>query len=191
MLEHHPLLDRRLRKKGRRAFATVLRANRTSVVESLGDTSIFRTTRVLHKLVVRAVPEGEPPFEATLEAWFGELSGPWVGEQFSVLYHPDDHSRVMLDPTEEGEKALVDYMTRQRAQERARRIRTSAQVQTPARANGAHEKGAHASRSADYTPTAGAAAAAEAPVKFADLHDRGVLTAEEFRAQKQKVLCAA
>src|SRR5947209_1145156 len=97
MLGYHPLLERSLRKKGRRALAKIVSAERTHLLNTVGDPSVVSNTTRMWKLVLQVEPEGEKPFEAKLEAWFGQTSDPRAMESYSVLYDPGDHSKVMID----------------------------------------------------------------------------------------------
>jgi hypothetical protein len=123
MLGHHPWLERDLRKNGRSAVATLIDAKRSSIAETYGNPSIVGDTRILWKLVARVEPFGEPPFEAKLDVWFGQLSEPAVGEQYPVLYHPGDHSKVLLDRSEAAATALAGATTKDRTDERVSMMR--------------------------------------------------------------------
>src|SRR4051794_9458274 len=67
MLGHHPLLQRKPRKSGRRAFATVLESERTKYNETFGNEALVSNTTVLWKLEVRVAPDGEAPFDALVD----------------------------------------------------------------------------------------------------------------------------
>jgi hypothetical protein len=127
MLGFHPLLQRDLHKNGRRAFATVLSVQRTHVLNTQGDPSLVSSTQRLWKLVVRVEPEGEPPFEAKLDAWYGQLSDPTGTEKVPVLYDPDDHTKVMVDDSAEGASALVDDEVKARTDETVAKMRARGQ----------------------------------------------------------------
>jgi hypothetical protein len=107
LLGHHPRLEKELRKKGQRALATVIEAHQTHYNETIGNAAIVSNTRILWKLVLRVEPDGEEPFEAKLDALFGQLSDPTVGGQYPVLYDPKDHGKVLIDHTEEGSRRFV------------------------------------------------------------------------------------
>jgi Short C-terminal domain len=101
------------------------------------------------------------------------------GRVVPVRYDPADHSKVVLDVValEQGHSAAEAASVNQAERARQERI-----AQADARL-------ARASGSAHHAP------AAEAPPdpldtlrKLADLHKQGVLTDEEFQAQKRKLL---
>src|SRR5689334_17848990 len=139
MLGHHPLLQRQLRKNGRRAFATVLESTRTKYTETVGNDAIVSNTRILWKFRVRVEPDGEPAFEADLDVLLPQLWSPSSGTRFPVLYDPDDHGKIVVDDTEEGEQALSDEMDRERVDRRVARMRASGQGAMADRYLQAHE----------------------------------------------------
>jgi hypothetical protein len=116
MFGYHPLLERKLRKDGRRAFATILGAERTHLLNTAGDPSVVSNTTRMWKLVMRVEPDGEPPFEAKLNGWFGQTDDPRAQEQYVVLYDPDDHSKVIIDQSEEGTQMLMNHVVTERAE---------------------------------------------------------------------------
>ncbi|MFL5824495.1 MAG: SHOCT domain-containing protein [Solirubrobacteraceae bacterium] len=127
MLGYHPLLERSLRKKGRRAFATLVSAERTHLLNTVGDPSIVSNTTRMWKVVLRVEPEGETPFETKLEAWFEQTSDPRGMERYAVLYDPDDHNKVMLDDSAEAVQAVVDEKTKERTDATLATMRTRGQ----------------------------------------------------------------
>jgi hypothetical protein len=127
MLGHHPRLERELRKKGKRATATVIESQRTRYTETLGNPSIVSDTKILWKVVLRVEPEGEEPFETKLDALFGQMSEPTVGGQWPVLYDPSDHSKVLIDHTEEGAQAFVNQRVKERSDATVARMRERGQ----------------------------------------------------------------
>jgi hypothetical protein len=127
MLGHHPLLARQLRKNGRRAFATVLDSKRTIYNETAGNASLVSNTTVLWKFVLRVEPEGEPPFEAKVDALMPQMWSPTAGARFPVLYDPGDHGKVVVDHSDEGEELLEQDMSRERTAARAARWRAAGQ----------------------------------------------------------------
>src|SRR4051794_34456921 len=122
MLGHHPLLQRKLRKSGRRAFATVVESERTKYSETAGNEAIVSNTRVLWKFKLSVAPNGEPPFEADADVLLPQTWSPSSGTRFPVLYDPDDHSRVVVDQSEEGNRLLGDELDRSRVDARVERM---------------------------------------------------------------------
>lgn len=112
--------------------------------------------------VVRVVPDGEPAFDATLDAWLGIHRRPSEGWLIPVLYDPSNHRNVVFDRSRLA----------QRAANQANYPRLAARAQR------------------EFDELAGMAA--QAPVErlstLIDLHDRGVLTDAEFEAERRKLL---
>jgi hypothetical protein len=253
MFGHQPLLERTLRKHGRRALAKIREVQRTHYTETIGNDAVVVDTRRLWKLAIQVEPDGQPPFETRVETFFGQSAEPAPSDDYAlvVLYDPGDHSRVIVDHSEEGRRLLDDVLTRQRADGRTERMRGRgqnviadryAQIHDPAlglfgagglSADPAERKRQLAERRAKIkeimagqtaedrialiresmagadvgaTPAAmsesglvpgsrpappdvaPATATVDALAKLADLRHRGLLTDEEFRAQKQKLL---
>src|SRR3954468_23458172 len=90
MLGNHQLLERRLRKHGIPAMVDVLAAE-DSGVSNVGGAG----ARLLCKMTVRIEPEGEPAFDARIDAWL--VHPPKAGDVVPVLYHPADHGKVVID----------------------------------------------------------------------------------------------
>jgi hypothetical protein len=127
MLGFHPLLQRTLRKKGRRAFATIVSAERTHLLNTAGDPSVVSNTTRMWKVVLHVEPEGEPPFEAKLDAWFGQMDDPRAQEQYVVLYDPGDHTKVVIDNSDEGVQMLVNHTVTERAEKTIDNMRAHGQ----------------------------------------------------------------
>jgi putative oligomerization/nucleic acid binding protein len=110
MLGFHPLLERELRKKGRRALAKVVEAHRGRFGEATGNLPAeqIATTKIHWTLVLSVEPEGEPPFEAKLDDLLGLGYNPLPGDRLPVLYDPDDHSKVLVDQSDEGVTNLAN-----------------------------------------------------------------------------------
>jgi hypothetical protein len=131
MLGHHPLLRRKLAKSDRRAFATVLESERTKYNETFGNEALVSKTTVLWKFKLRVAPDGEPPFEADADVLLPQMWSPSSGTRFPVLYDPDDHSEVIIDQTEEGDRLLGDEMDRSRVDARVGRMRERGEARWP------------------------------------------------------------
>ena len=127
MLGYHPLLERSLRKKGRRAFATILSAQRTHLLNTVGDPSVVSNTTRMWKLVLRVEPERETPFEVKVEAWFGQEEDPRGIERWPVLYDPNDHNKVIIDDSNEGMQAVVDAKVKERTDSTVATMRSRGQ----------------------------------------------------------------
>jgi hypothetical protein len=120
MFGHHPLLERKLRKEGRRAPAKIREAKRTHWTETVGSDAVVADTSILWKLVLQVEPEGEPPFRAEVDELFGQMASPSPGADYSlmVLYDPHDHSKIVVDHSEEGYRLLGEILQKQRTDAR-------------------------------------------------------------------------
>jgi hypothetical protein len=143
MLGHHPLLEARLRRHGQRAFAKVLEAHRTQITETLGSGAVAADTRVLWQLVLSVEPDGQPQFEARLDAMFPQLWSPEPSAKvaFAVLYDANDHRKVVLDRSEEGYKAVEWLLGRQHTTEMVEKLRSRGQNVIADRYQAAHDAG--------------------------------------------------
>jgi hypothetical protein len=200
-------LEERLRASGR-PWAEVLEADRSRLSVTVGNPALVHNTEVVWSLRLRVYPEGEPPFETGVKARFPQLSAPRRGSSVAVLYDPADHSRVVVDQSEEG---IVDAAL------------GSALAGNPAVAGdpglgdalGTLMRDAMADplgfrqrmqeqAAAGINPLTGAASMPRPPssqppapaspdpidqlTRLAELRDRGVLTDEEFQTQKRRIL---
>ena len=127
MFGHHPLLERELRKNGRRALAEVMEVQRTHVAETRGDPALIGNTQILWKFVMRVEPEGESSFEAKVNEMLPQTWSPTAGSWFPVLYDPRDHSKVVVDHSDEGNRILDEEMSKERVDIRVARMRASGQ----------------------------------------------------------------
>lgn len=206
MLGNHQLLERRLRKRGKTAMATVVSYHRTlSMAESVqGGTPVPKS---LCKVELRVEPDGESAFETTTEAWFVGTEGASEGMVVPVLYDPSDHSKLVVDHSDAAWKtADVDTMLARRAARRAAEGDDPAQTAAVGEMMSAAASDPEGFRKLmrEQGPAAfgvnwgqpgshpiGAPTSAD-PLdrlaKLAELHDRGALTDAEFQTQKEKLL---
>jgi hypothetical protein len=103
MLGHNKRLQRKLKEHGgNRAWATILESKKGStttggvnvVPGQAGSITMRREFRL------RVEPEGEPPFEAAVKQAFNDSHGwqiPEEGWSVTVIYDPNDHSKVVMD----------------------------------------------------------------------------------------------
>ena len=204
MLGNHQLLERKLRKSGKTALATVVSCHRTySMQENVASVG---TPKGLCTLDLRVEPDGEPAFEARTDAWLIGTEGAHEGMIVSVLYDPSDHSKVVVDQSEAAWKAADRENMRVR-----RAARGAATGEDPARTAAIEDMRRAAATDPDgfrklmqeRGPAAFGlpgmpgsppvvASTSEDPLdrlsKLAELHDRGVLTDAEFETQKKKML---
>jgi hypothetical protein len=201
MFGNHELLERKLRKKGKAATATVLTFHKTiSMTESVNGS--IPVTKYLCTVDVSVQPGGEPAFETTTDAWFSGLE-PSPGTVVPVLYDPSDHSKLVVDHSDTAQVgAAVDTALGRRVAEGAdpasmtgiADMMRSAVSDPQAFKKLMREQGPAAfgvTGQMQGTPLNAAPAAAD-PLdrltKLADLHDRGVLSDTEFETEKKKLL---
>lgn len=103
MLGHNKRLEPKLKEQGgKRAWATILESKKgwtttggvNAVPGQAGSITIRREFRL------RVEPEGEPQFEATVKQAFNDSHGwhiPEEGWSMTVIYDPNDHSKVVID----------------------------------------------------------------------------------------------
>lgn len=186
--------SRRTRKKleqhGVRADAVVLEVGKRGMTVTHGNDAIVANTEVIVKLRLRVEPPSEPSFEVATKLRFSQFALPSVGQRLAVVFDPDHHDDLMLDPAGAGGStafapggvdlgALLGNVQEARAQ-----------------AGGDREALAELLREqlgANATVIASSAAAAPAdPIaqlaQLSDLRDRGALSDEEFEAQKRRIL---
>jgi hypothetical protein len=196
MLGNHELLERRLRKHGQAATATVVSCDqKLSANENRQDG--IPVAKYLCKVDLRVEPPGEQAFGATTESWF-RGSRPGEGSVVGVLYDPSDHGKVVVDHSPEAESgAAIDSAV-------ARRVDRGGDPQRMAGIGDLmhqaaedpdgfrkmmREKGPEALGLSGHMQGAPAMGDSLGSLsKLGDLHDRGVLTDAEFEAQKKKLL---
>ena len=196
-------LAERLRASGRRAPAEVLEADGGRVGVTHGNPVFVENTEMVWKLKLMVRPDGEEAFEAEVKARFPQLGAPRKGVVLSVLYDPDDHSKVVVDQSREGAAetaintalsrnaslaanpelggALPDLMREAVADPAAFRARMQEQARAGGNPLGPRVPGFEQPASARPDPV-------DQLAKLADLRDRGALSADEFEAQKRRIL---
>jgi len=103
MLGHNERLARKLNEQGgRRAWAAVLDSKQEWA--SSGGSNVAAgqagSFTIHQRLRLRVEPDGEPPFEATVKQVFNDARGwhiPHEGDSVTVIYDPDDHSKLVID----------------------------------------------------------------------------------------------
>lgn len=182
-------LAERLRTSGRRAPAEVLEAEGGRVGVTHGNPVFVENTEMVWKLKLEVRPEGEAPFEAELKARFPQLGAPRKGVVLSVLYDPNDHSKIVLDESEQGavETAVNTALSRSPALATPDLVRDAIADPAAFRARMKEQAQAGVNPLGASAPHADAVDRLE---KLADLRDRGVLTDDEFEAQKKRILGA-
>ena len=188
----------RLEDHGKKAAATVLEIGKRGMAITTGSGQLVSDTEVAVKLNLRVEPEGEPPFEIWTRMRFSQFGVPTAGSKIAVIYDPEDHESMMLDSSPAA-------MIQAQMADRPAGLRDIATQVTTASLSGASPQDIRAmlaqqvgqAYSATAMPTFGAPAPApqEDPLdrleKLADLKAKGILTEEEFQAQKAKILGGA
>lgn len=159
--DNHRLEEKLRESGGVCAEATILKKRQGALVESQSFKSA--SASVNWHLTVRVEPSGGEPFETSftqrIDVTARGLIQNGIVQSIPVIFDPNDHARIALD-----RNAWNDRL-------RAQWSRATITVGPPAAA-----------------APAAASDSIEALTRLADLRDRGVLTDEEFEAQKAKLL---
>jgi hypothetical protein len=167
MLGDNHRLRERLLEHGARADAEVLEVKeRPWVTRKPGAIGAFGTYRL--KLQVNAL--GQPAFEAELTDQWRDMGEPAVGERVPVLYDPDHPSKLVLDD-KPGRYRLADPLRG-----------------APATTFDDPELAVLSELDNGLGATPSGPSQLEQLAQLADLRDRGVLSDDEFAAQKAKIL---
>ncbi len=189
-------LEKKLREQGGTvAWATILSTDEQWRSARGGDTGFGGPTHVTDhmKVTLQVEPEGEPAFEVTFKQAFpGHMPRP--GGRAKVIFDPADHSRIAIM---DGEVYMPGLSVEKQQRSRARQAEARAAAESGHLAEYIEQRKAEAMASGGFV-IGGAPAAAPAAkpdvvdqlTKLADLRDRGVLTDDEFQAQKAKLLAA-
>jgi hypothetical protein len=207
--------DERLEKKlrgggGKAAPAQITEAKPGRVAISSGGDAARQvaSAHVNWKLKLRVTPDGEAAFDAAVKEPYPEIGGgPSVGTTIGVLYDPNDHSKLVVDHSAEGQATMVaGFMSptakaqmERMAGEPAENLISEAMTDPAAFRQKMQERGgqlaADPTALTGSTPNVRGLPGADAPGdaadeigKLADLRDRGALTEAEFQAQKKKIL---
>ena len=87
----------KLEETGEQAVAEVLEAKRSAWAMTQGNEAIVGNTTIHWKLRLQVKPKDQPPFEASLDHNFSQLTTPRPGMSVMVWFDPSDHSRVKID----------------------------------------------------------------------------------------------
>lgn len=192
----HPELRRRLEKHGLRAAAEVVSAKQTHVSITSGNPNLVSNTTIEWKLTVRITPPGAQPFDAEVDADFPQLGGPSVGGTVRVLYDPADHSKVVVDTSADGQVHAVAARVASQAAASGRmvdpdQLANALEHHDPAaiRSLFGVTEGASGTIVGTGPPSAtGGQDPVELLAKLQELHQQGVVSDEEFEAQKRRLL---
>ena len=99
MFYKHEHLEKKLREHGRSATAEILSMRTEGSGNSLSgmfaEDDDLSGQWTLARLHLRVMPEGEPPFEATVRSRIHTFK--YKGDTVPVLYDPGDHDKVVVD----------------------------------------------------------------------------------------------
>ena len=189
-------LSRRTRRKleehGTRAVAEVLEVGKRGMTVTHGNDAIIANTEVVLKLRLRVDPPSEPSFEVSTRLRFSQFALPEPGQRLAVIYDPDDHDDLMLDP---AAPAGVNIVSGGNGMDLGA-ILGSVQAAQAQAGDDPHAMAELMRQQfgADVVVTEGATLTPAAPdpisqlERLAELRDKGVLTDAEFEAQKQRIL---
>jgi len=190
--------DEKLEEHGTRAPAEIVKAEQSGAGVTAGNPALAGATEVVWKLAVRVKPEGGDPFDAHVEARLPQYTGLRVGTTVPVLFDPEDRSKIVLDSSPE---AWADASIATAVQASGNpalaaplhELMEAALKDPVGFQKHAQEQAAQAFKAAgfnvmDIAGASGSDVTVDALEKLADLHDRGVLTDEEFAKQKQRIL---
>ena len=170
MLGDNHRLRERLGAEGKRADAEVLEAKeRPWATRKPGEIGAYGTFR----LKLQVSPVGEPSFTAEVTDQWRASGEPRVGMRVPVLYDPGHRSKVCLDKNP-GKYSLIEYGGPKLSLDDDPDL---AMLRELERAE------AQAAPAADP-----AQARLDRLTQIADLRDRGVLSDDEFAAEKAKIL---
>lgn len=177
------------------AWATILDTSSGWASASMNGFNQVQSETDHVKVSLRVAPDGQEPFEASFrQAFKGNV--PMKGWQCKVIYDPHDHSKIAV---QEGSVTPpgIDHDKAERAA--ASRKEMMAAARSGNMAEYIEKRKAEALSGklpgfvmVDGKVISGGGAAqpdvTEQLTKLADLHDRGVLTDDEFQAEKTKLL---
>jgi Short C-terminal domain len=199
--------ENKLRENGRSALATVIAVKQGHLGSGGGQDWGGQNSSLNFHFTLQIAPDGEVPFEAKVnDRILISNSPPGVGAKIAVLYDPNDHSDVRIDHSNEGmvENAIggIPDSMKQAIQAAGagdavadimKQVATDPEALLKSmRGGGDIAAQFRAQLNPIGAQPAAAAPATQDPVAqlaaLADLRDRGVLTNEEFTAQKKRIL---
>jgi DNA-binding protein YbaB len=180
-------MQKKLEESGKRANATVVDIAEKGMAVTNGPEGIVANTEVVLKTRLKVQPEDEPEFEVTQRFRYPQLAIPSAGSVLPVIYDPEDHDKVMIDPSTEAAQgaalsaAGIDPNSLGQLMDQAQQMRAQAQQMQAGMPGMGQMPGAPAPSQPQADPV-------EQLEKLAALKDKGVLTDAEFEAEKQKIL---
>jgi hypothetical protein len=185
--------ERKLEDHGTHAPATVLAISDRGMSVSHNGGHLVADTEVILKTHLRVEPAGEPSFEVEKRFRYGQLAIPSAGSQVAVIFDPEDHDELMLDPAGPAAGVMATVIPGLGSvQDLLTTVRSA-----KAEAGGDREAMGEALRAkfgGGAAVVGGGAMFGTPPdpldelAKLGELHRNGVLTDDEFNAQKSRLL---
>jgi hypothetical protein len=180
--------EKHLQEHGVKASAVVLEIAERGMAVTNGAEGVVSNTTLMLKTKLRIEPDGRPAFEVEKRFRYPQLAVPSAGMRIPVIFDPDDTDKVMLDDSSEAHihSALVSSGISPESMAKVQSL-TSAAI------SGVSREELQQMAAAAFQPMAMPMPNAEQSKldqleQLAGLHDRGVLTDEEFAAQKAQIL---
>jgi hypothetical protein len=185
--------QRKLEDHGTHAPATVLAISDRGMTVSHNGGHLVADTEVILKTHLRVEPTGESSFEVEKRLRYDQLAMPSAGSHLAVIFNPEDHDELMLDPAGPaagvmatvipGLGSVQDLLTAVRSAkaEAGGDRQAMAETMLAQFGGGATVVGGGARFGTPPDPL-------DELAKLGELHKNGVLTDEEFTAQKRRLL---
>jgi hypothetical protein len=173
-----------------KASAVVLEIADRGMSVTTGTGNLVGNTEVMLKAKLRVEPDGRPAFEVEQRFRFPQLSVPYPGLRIPVIFDPDDTDTVMLDDSPQAhiQSAMQGAGLSQDSIDKIQNI-TAAAMGGASREDLQHMAAASFQAMPMPTPAANAEQTKlDQLEQLASLHERGVLTDDEFAAQKAQIL---
>ena len=185
--------QRKLEDHGTHAPATVLAISDRGMTVSHNGGHLVADTEVILKTHLRVEPPGEPSFEVEKRLRYDQLAMPSAGSQLAVIFNPEDHDELMLDPAGPAAGVMATVIPGLGS---VQDLLTTVQA-AKAEAGGDRQAMTEAllAQFGGGAAVVGGGAGFGTPpdpldelAKLGELHRNGVLTDEEFTAQKRRLL---
>src|SRR3954468_2583478 len=185
--------QRKLEDHGTHAPATVLAISDRGMTVSHNGGPLVADTEVILKTHLRVEPPGEPSFEVEKRLRYDQLAMPSAGSQLAGIFNPEDHDELMLDPAGPAAGVMATVIPG---------LGSVQDLLTTVQAAKAEAGGDRQAMTEALLAQFGGGAAVvgggggfgtppdplDELAKVGELHRNGVLTDEEFTAQKRRLL---
>jgi Short C-terminal domain len=185
--------QRKLEDHGTHAPATVVAISDRGMTVSHNGGHLVADTEVILKTHLRVEPAGEPSFEVEKRLRYDQLAMPSAGSQLAVIFNPEDHDELMLDPAGPAAGVMATVIPG---------LGSVQDLLTTVRSAKAEAGGDRQAMTEALLAQFGGGAAVvgggggfgtppdplDELAKLGELHRNGVLTDEEFTAQKRRLL---